>query len=914
MPIATAQITIMDLSDIYINNTPPQKPIVDQIWLDTSVEPNLFKKWNGTEWVIVNDVVIGGKNYFRYSSTTLFKDNASLNNYWTSSNLALTLESTVLENAFTITMPSNVSGTSYTYIKDAVKRKVKIQKDIPCVISMDLSFSSNCKGYRIVAVNSDTPSQTTTICEGTTVPSSKGLSNKLVAKFKMPYATTEFRIYNQGVKSSSTQSNSILAYNNIMLEIGTINSDFKLAQEDIDEILSNLENRVTQAEINVTPDRIISTVMEATTSGGETLFAKKSEVTQLSDKVNNKFTSVGGKNLLKNSSFINGTNSWTNWGLMDEANIKTESISYKDFSKALVINIPSENRGVYQRIENVDINSKYVLSAYVYSSASQQPGIQLFDGGNVYNSSYKTTTEGWELIETTIIAKNNFLVVQLGRGTGGTNCTNAKYTGVMLQKADTKTGEWTPHKDEVYIGNVNIDMNGLLIEHSDIGTATRIASDGFYIYNSKGETVGSLASETGLSIINADNIYANNISQIYTGPNEIYVDHSTNDIVNDGSLEHPFKNFYELRMLLANKTINKQVTVNIVSTGMVIENLVIENIYGTGKVKLMFNSTLILYTRTMGSINTIDVQNCTAEIAINGGKKTISTSDGLMLVSGKSGVGVTNCKNVTVEKCRMSGYAGMSPGVHCISSLCTMLTIDFMNSSPACRISNNSVTYLNSCCGSGRNSIEVTTGGICTCGQTRPKGFTEELTGTIYLKNSSESESVNPVPPELDTGAGEYKQFSITACGYYSPVFQKWNDASDNYIYQGRINGDNRIGALKFDDAAIRSWLANSSNDTAGSTITLKRSPTVGTSTYQNIYLYGTDTDIITTPGAPNLKYRYGNIGALKWGQTGIFNLPTSVISHFKSGSIKALLIYDDSGSNGIKLEPECILNIKKNK
>ena len=35
--------------------TPPAEPGMDMLWLDTSVVPNLLKRWNGSEWAVVND-------------------------------------------------------------------------------------------------------------------------------------------------------------------------------------------------------------------------------------------------------------------------------------------------------------------------------------------------------------------------------------------------------------------------------------------------------------------------------------------------------------------------------------------------------------------------------------------------------------------------------------------------------------------------------------------------------------------------------------------------------------------------------------------------------------------------------------------------------------------------------------------
>ena len=53
--IANAQITIVDLSDPIISNTTPPSPSQDMLWLDTSKNPNVLKRWNGSSWVVVND-------------------------------------------------------------------------------------------------------------------------------------------------------------------------------------------------------------------------------------------------------------------------------------------------------------------------------------------------------------------------------------------------------------------------------------------------------------------------------------------------------------------------------------------------------------------------------------------------------------------------------------------------------------------------------------------------------------------------------------------------------------------------------------------------------------------------------------------------------------------------------------------
>lgn len=63
MAIATNEITIIDYNDIEVGTTPPSSPLVDQLWLDSSVTPNELKRYNGTAWIIVNETIVGGRNF-----------------------------------------------------------------------------------------------------------------------------------------------------------------------------------------------------------------------------------------------------------------------------------------------------------------------------------------------------------------------------------------------------------------------------------------------------------------------------------------------------------------------------------------------------------------------------------------------------------------------------------------------------------------------------------------------------------------------------------------------------------------------------------------------------------------------------------------------------------------------------------
>lgn len=60
--IAAAQHTIVDLADPIVSGTAPTAPMVDMLWMDTSVSPALLKRWNGSAWELVNDAQIGSRN------------------------------------------------------------------------------------------------------------------------------------------------------------------------------------------------------------------------------------------------------------------------------------------------------------------------------------------------------------------------------------------------------------------------------------------------------------------------------------------------------------------------------------------------------------------------------------------------------------------------------------------------------------------------------------------------------------------------------------------------------------------------------------------------------------------------------------------------------------------------------------
>lgn len=54
--IASGTFTLTDLNDALIAGSAPKNPTVNTLWIDSSITPNMLKKWNGTQWVNIAEL------------------------------------------------------------------------------------------------------------------------------------------------------------------------------------------------------------------------------------------------------------------------------------------------------------------------------------------------------------------------------------------------------------------------------------------------------------------------------------------------------------------------------------------------------------------------------------------------------------------------------------------------------------------------------------------------------------------------------------------------------------------------------------------------------------------------------------------------------------------------------------------
>ena len=70
----------MDINDPIQQGAAPSAPVEGMLWLDTSLNPPVLKRWSGSEWQILNEVEVGGVNLIAGSAAHTVA--AASNAFW----------------------------------------------------------------------------------------------------------------------------------------------------------------------------------------------------------------------------------------------------------------------------------------------------------------------------------------------------------------------------------------------------------------------------------------------------------------------------------------------------------------------------------------------------------------------------------------------------------------------------------------------------------------------------------------------------------------------------------------------------------------------------------------------------------------------------------------------------------------
>lgn len=466
----------------------------------------------------------------------------------------------------------------------------------------------------------------------------------------------------------------------------------------------------------------------------------------------------------------------------------------------------------------------------------------------------------------------------------------------ITQTATSLTTTFTEmHNSGYEQGITTINKNGITVRHSNANTYSQMNANGFYVYNSNGEPIASLGAVLSWTEMRADRVYANNILNIYLGNSTLYVDHSKAN--GNGTQSSPFNNFNALKELLeATPIINKDITINVVSTGNVNDNLDLRGLQGRGTIKINLAKELVL--NDSGANSAFYFYKVDNPITIYGNRSGYNSIDGALINGFNYGVYFNHCKYGSVEYLAIdtSGAGTEQWGVIFRNTNGKTSRVDFCDSWNAVLADYGSNVGDNDSVGNCKNAFYAQSGANIVFGSTedngyRPMGKLIRNVGCVTdLGNRAATASKRVAPPAPTTQT--YTQtFGYTGLGTYQYAWSNWaSDEWGNRAIQGVWNGyGNKAGHIFFNISAIRSFIG--SGTVQSGTITLTRRNGGGYSSATSLYLNAsTASGASGTPSYANNKY----IGSLAWGASGTFTLPTSIINNLKSG-YNSLALYSSS-------------------
>lgn len=280
---------------------------------------------------------------------------------------------------------------------------------------------------------------------------------------------------NTAINKSETKINETISDINISLE-GITNTVSRVESNvsTIDGKVNSLNTKMDAVEQKVTPDAIVNEVKKSQTNGKNT-FVQTSTWEQKNNEIITSFKSSGGYNHIYNGCFKDGLKFWDKWG---SPTLSTKVDTGNGYGHSLSIRTTAVNQGVKQIINDLEVNKKYTFSAYVYTWANDDCGIQV-KSGDFYYSSHTIKANTWTKLYITFTAKATSAEVQLGRGSWGANGEHL-YSAVQFEEGDLSTA-WTPHPSEVYDGIIAMNKEGITVSASNVNSKTNMSANGFKI-------------------------------------------------------------------------------------------------------------------------------------------------------------------------------------------------------------------------------------------------------------------------------------------------------------------------------------------------------------------------------------------------------------------------------------------------
>ena len=346
-------------------------------------------------------------------------------------------------------------------------------------------------------------------------------------------------------KGSEFSANQYIEIYNIMLEHGTIASDWRQSNTDIElkidtsienvnEVIQNLDGTLSTVSqkidsavmedtlgdylSNYATNESLQDELEALVNNFNSSFVTQSQLQQTSQSLTTSITMAGGYNLIKNSVGFGTTkeNTFTNWNYVNPSNIKAYAVQGSQFavyggeSEIVLQSIQAAGGGIYQDIPTT-AGVTYTIALHINPSTTES---MLYDSSNhqlyalVNGRYYAVYTDGGFKLQISDTASNATIVDNVF---GGKHLTPNSYTYLYTQF--TATGsmtriyfevldstiihiaglrmvigdnplQWTLSSGETYSTNVRVDVEGITVYHRDDASSfTRMSPDEFAIYD-----------------------------------------------------------------------------------------------------------------------------------------------------------------------------------------------------------------------------------------------------------------------------------------------------------------------------------------------------------------------------------------------------------------------------------------------
>ena len=384
------------------------------------------------------------------------------------------------------------------------------------------------------------------------------------------------------------------------------------------------------------------------------------------------------------------------------------------------------------------------------------------------------------------------------------------------------------------------------------------------------------------------------LMRIYTGPDDLYVNHNYTGGNNDGSSSKPFSSFTQLNNYLQNnKTINKKLTIHTLTTGGYVEHFGLKDFAGSGSINLEFNVN--------GHVVIDTPQDFECGIKLVGNKLKVKIQ-GYRCFNSMHGILCYRCDNVEITETILNSPLGS--GIVLDDSCGYIHAVDFARCYCDLAVTGPFANaYCVTCSGNEiGDAFRAFNGGTIHYGTTSstqsiPYGGMQEESGTIFKHGETifhNSWNFPPAeePPKPPSIVNYNASFNATGLGTYQYQWSNWSSGECKSGVYGSY-GD-KAGHIFFDLTAVRNFL-NSGTVIDGASITLTRANSGGNSAATDIWVGG--SSCYSPSGTP----AYGNkakVGQLAWGETKTFALNKAIVDGIKNGSYSSITTHGSGYSN----------------